>query len=135
MKVEIDINLIDKLVARGRIVRDLFGLAKLSVGSPEETAIRDLLIVVRELKVVADASREQDDSDDEKQSDADKAAKQCDRILDLCDELPSRAEEFGESVREKVQSIRDCITQNGHVTDAQQEALDNMEAGVERWLR
>lgn len=62
------------------------------------------------------------------------ACEQCDRIIELCGDLPDEAEEFSESVVEKCKSMRDWIEENGRVTDRQQEALDNMEAGANRWL-
>ena len=112
MKLEIDITLIERLVA----------------------ATNDLIAVVRELKCLAVAAREKADAKDEKRESANSASEQCDRILDLCEQLPSRAEDFGVSIIEKIESIREWITTHDHVTDAQQEALDNMEAGVEKWL-
>lgn len=60
---------------------------------------------------------------------------QCDRILALCDDVPERGEEFAESVRGKVESIRDWIEEHGEATEAQQQALDNMEEAVGRWIK
>ena len=65
----------------------------------------------------------------------DEVLEQCDNILASCDEIPEEGEEFTLSVSEKVESIRDWCKAHGGVTEAQQQALDNMEAGVDRWLR
>ena len=60
---------------------------------------------------------------------------QCQEIQDLCEQVPERGEDFAASVMEKVQSIADWIEANESVTADQAEALDNMQAGVERWIR
>lgn len=62
------------------------------------------------------------------------AVKQCDRIIDKCDEIPFEGADFAESIRGKVESIRKWIEQHGRVTPKQQDALDNMESGADRWL-
>lgn len=62
------------------------------------------------------------------------AIEQCEAILLSVDDLPERAEDFGISIAEKVNDIKAWIEKNEHVTEAQQEALDNMESGVARWL-
>lgn len=63
------------------------------------------------------------------------AVKQCREIIELCGELPTDGEDFGESVREKVSGMLVWIETNHHVTTAMQSALDNMQHGLERWLR
>tara|TARA_Y100000310_G_scaffold117187_1_gene115936 strand:- start:534 stop:1004 length:471 start_codon:yes stop_codon:yes gene_type:complete len=65
---------------------------------------------------------------------AEDAYNQCDSILSLIDDIPEAGWDFGDSVKEKVDGIQSTIVLNNWVTDAQQEALDNMQAGVERWL-
>jgi hypothetical protein len=56
-----------------------------------------------------------------------------DDLLGRLDDLPDRAEDFAESVREKLTSIRGwCVAENA-CTDRQQQAVDNMAGGVERW--
>jgi len=44
------------------------------------------------------------------------------------------AEDFGASVEEKAASMLEYLEEHGYLTDAQQEAIGNMEAGVDRWL-
>ena len=66
--------------------------------------------------------------------DWEEACEQCERIIEKCDEMPSRAEDFTESVREKVQGIWGTIEVSEEVTENQQNALDNMEAGLDKWL-
>lgn len=62
------------------------------------------------------------------------AIDQCNEILSDITELPDRAYDFGSSVEAKVVEIREWIEENMHVTPAQQEALDSMQGGVQRWL-
>jgi hypothetical protein len=66
---------------------------------------------------------------------AEEAIEQCNEICELCEEVPERGEDFAISVYEKVKDIRDTIEKTNHVTDAQQQALDNMQAGVKAWIR
>ena len=58
----------------------------------------------------------------------------CNELIDLCDEVPERGEEFASSVQEKAESIAATIEAREHVTERQTQAIDNMMAGVERWL-
>lgn len=62
------------------------------------------------------------------------ALEQCDLIISLCDDLPERADDFRDSIESKVGDIALWLEENERVTEAQLEALDNMEAGVRRWL-
>lgn len=55
-------------------------------------------------------------------------------IMDQIDDLPDQAQDFGGSVRETLQSIYDWIEENEHVTEAQEEAVDNISNGVSRWF-
>lgn len=55
----------------------------------------------------------------------------------LCDldDLPSRASGFADSVREKTEGMVAWAQSEEHVTERMREALDNMAAGVARWMR
>lgn len=58
----------------------------------------------------------------------------CEQILDLTDDIPEAGQSFADSVREKTEGIQYWIEENEHCTEAQGSALENMLAGVERWL-
>jgi hypothetical protein len=58
----------------------------------------------------------------------------CSEILGLLDDLPDRAEDFAASVEEKVQSMQEWIEEHGDCTANMGTALENMHAGVLRWL-
>lgn len=60
---------------------------------------------------------------------------QCEVIVEMIEDLPPAGWDFGESVAEKVHGIAETIEETGLVTDGQQNALDNMEAGIEAWMR
>ena len=62
------------------------------------------------------------------------AIEQCERIVAMCEDLPEAGEDFGLSVSEKTSDIWKTIEATRRVTRGQQEALDNMEEGVNRWL-
>jgi hypothetical protein len=55
-------------------------------------------------------------------------------ILDDLEELPERAEDFAASVEEKVRDILATIELGQHCTPGQWQALENLAAGVRRWL-
>ncbi len=57
---------------------------------------------------------------------------QCDRIIDAAEDVPDRCTDFALSVIEKVASIKEWAEKRGSVTEKQQQALDNMEEGIER---
>jgi len=59
---------------------------------------------------------------------------QVEAIIEMTEQLPSDGFKFGESVADKCADIGDSIERHRQVTPAQKEALDNMEAGVARWL-
>jgi len=59
----------------------------------------------------------------------------CKDLLNDIDDLPERAEDFAESVREKVESIQEFVEDAELVTARQVEALENIRAGVDKWLR
>lgn len=68
------------------------------------------------------------------------ASEQCTRILETIDELEEdgvidKAPEFFESVGEKIASMQGTIDRKQRVSEKQQEALDNMERGVNAWVR
>ena len=65
---------------------------------------------------------------------ADEAISLCDEILKKIDELPERAEDFGDSVKTKVEDMQIWIEEHNTVTAAQAKALENMNAGVYKWL-
>ena len=71
-----------------------------------------------------------------KRDHASAAIEQCHHILELLDQMSSTAWEsdFPNSVQEKVESILAWAEEKGHVTGAQQSALENMEHGVKAWL-
>lgn len=74
-----------------------------------------------------------DDSDDAVEG----AIEHAEAILKAIDELDAdvleRGYKFFESVRSSVASVRDTIRRNGRVSDKQNSALDNWEAGVHKW--
>lgn len=57
----------------------------------------------------------------------------CEDILEMLGDLPERAAEFSESVEDKVLSIMKWAEIDS-VTEAQLQALRNMQRGVEKWL-
>ena len=68
-------------------------------------------------------------------TDPERAIAQCDRIISAGEALPERSEAFADPITEKTESIKEWIEEHDQVTEKQQTALDNMEAGVERWQR
>jgi hypothetical protein len=66
------------------------------------------------------------------------AAEQCqtiyDKIEDADGDIWDKAYEFFESIQSKVKDMKESIEGSRKVTDGQKAALDNMEAGVDRWL-
>jgi len=58
-----------------------------------------------------------------------------DAAIVLSHQLPSKADDFSSSVREKLQSMREWCVENNAYTEAQQTAVDNMDAGMRRWIR
>lgn len=76
-----------------------------------------------------------DAADDQRRKwDVAAALEQCERIIEACEDLPERAEDFGMGVMEQTEGIQATIEETKRVTEKQQEALENMEAGVNRWL-
>uniref|UniRef100_A0A6M3KVP7 Uncharacterized protein n=1 Tax=viral metagenome TaxID=1070528 RepID=A0A6M3KVP7_9ZZZZ len=66
--------------------------------------------------------------------DPDEALDQATLIIARTEDLPEAGWTFGESVAEKCREISANIERHRRVTPGQQEALDNMEAGVEAWF-
>lgn len=70
----------------------------------------------------------------------DEALEQIEEILETIDEIEGdyprsfdKGEDFLEDVREKAQSMAETLENMDWVTDAQARALDNWQAGVNRW--
>ncbi len=55
-------------------------------------------------------------------------------ILERVAELPERAGDFAASVEEKLIDMAVWIEKNGAVTLSQQPAIENVDAGVAKWL-
>lgn len=54
--------------------------------------------------------------------------------LEKIDALPEQAEDFANSVQEKLQSILEWVEKNEVITDRQQDAVNNICDGIDRWL-
>jgi hypothetical protein len=67
--------------------------------------------------------------------DAESAIAQAISIMEMCEEVPSTGKEFAQSVADRTADIAANIERNMRVTPGQQDALDNMERGVQGWLR
>lgn len=68
------------------------------------------------------------------------ALDQCETILNLIDEdVPEwawdKSPDFFEKIQERVRSMSDWIEDHEHVTEKMADALDNMEAGVRKWIK
>lgn len=67
------------------------------------------------------------------------AMKTIGRIIEMCEQVSeydsTDAQDFASSVQEKAESIGKWIDEHSDVTDKQQDALDNMESGISRWIR
>ena len=57
-----------------------------------------------------------------------------DEILETLPDLPERAFDFASSVHDTLENMRDWIVENEHVTDPQVAAIENIDAGVQKWL-
>jgi hypothetical protein len=64
----------------------------------------------------------------------DEALDLAEEILTDLDDLPERAEDFKESVLEKVTGMKDWIEEHQAVTEKMATALQNIRAGVDKWL-
>ena len=58
----------------------------------------------------------------------------CNEGIKMADEVPERGEDFAASVAEKLQSISETIESRDYVTEAQDVAIENMIAGLEKWI-
>jgi hypothetical protein len=67
-------------------------------------------------------------------ADWEQALKDISEALGMIDDLPERAEDFGQSVQMKLDDMAGWIEENERVTPAQLDAIENMKAGLERWL-
>ncbi len=59
---------------------------------------------------------------------------QCSDLIAMASEISGEGCGFAESVIEKVQGISETVGRLGRVTPKQRQAVENMQAGVERWL-
>lgn len=73
-------------------------------------------------------------SDPDMQSKIDEAIELCEAIERDAADIPSNGEEFASSVIDKAGDIRASIEEKGFATDKQITALENMHAGVLRWI-
>lgn len=55
-------------------------------------------------------------------------------VLGLCEDVPEAGQEYAESVYDTVSSIMETISSKERVTDRQIMALENMKAGLVRWI-
>lgn len=67
--------------------------------------------------------------------DYEEALEFADDLLRDLEELPERAEEFRDGVQEKVEGMREWMMEHEAVTDKMVTALENMRAGVDKWLK
>jgi hypothetical protein len=58
----------------------------------------------------------------------------CEEIFDLIMDVPDAGIEFAEGVKDRTKGIQSWIEEHKHCTDKQLEALQNMKAGLERWV-
>lgn len=66
--------------------------------------------------------------------DFEEAIEYAEEILSDLDNLPERAADFAESVREKVEGMKDWMEEHQTVTEKMVTALENIRAGVDKWL-
>jgi uncharacterized protein YfkK (UPF0435 family) len=67
-------------------------------------------------------------------TDWEQALEEISEALEMVDGLPEKAEDFGHSVQEKLENMACWIEEHESVTPAQLSAIENMKAGLERWL-
>ena len=68
------------------------------------------------------------------------AIAQCEALIDMIDDdVPDKAKdkagEFFDDVRDKVVSMSETLTATGRCSEKQQQALDNWQAAVSKWIR
>ena len=54
--------------------------------------------------------------------------------LGQLEELPERAEDFAHDAQDFFLGVRETIERTSHVTDRQEEAIENTLAGIAAWL-
>lgn len=101
--------------------------------SPADTAIRwhQELTHIRNMRV----QRTMAEGVQKKQPEWRTRIDQCEAVIARLDELPERAEDFAEGVRETLEGIVIGIRERREVTAAQCVAIDNIERGVEKWIK
>ena len=57
-----------------------------------------------------------------------------DEMLRDAADIPERGEDFAAGVTDTLEDMRAWIEENEHVTEKQQQAIENMQAAVGRWL-
>ena len=67
-------------------------------------------------------------------NDPDAAIEFCVELISDANDLPERAEDFAHSVVEKAESMMEWIDTESRVTEKMAGALENMRAGVDRWM-
>lgn len=55
--------------------------------------------------------------------------------MERLDELPSRAAEFRDGVEDRLRGIIAWIEREEHVTEKMADAIDNMSAAIDKWIR
>ena len=75
-----------------------------------------------------------DKAKDERDSRVREALELVESIVGGCEDIPERGSDFAASVSEKAADIGRSIEEHGTVTSNQLAALENMMAGVERWI-
>jgi len=98
-----------------------------------EGGVAFLLSLVEQLNCILPADREAAIAPAEEAA-WESAIKLCDEILDDCGEVGDAGQEFAASVMETTASIRGGVLRSKRVSLAQQDALQNMHAGILRWL-
>lgn len=58
-----------------------------------------------------------------------------DEALELVERMPERGQEYAESAAENLNGIADTIERKNEVTPGQLAAIENIKAGLERWVR
>lgn len=56
-------------------------------------------------------------------------------LIDETESIPERGRDFAESVRGKLYEMKEWAEENSHVTEKMTTALENMQGGVQKWLR
>lgn len=59
---------------------------------------------------------------------------QIDEILERAEELPEVAQEFQEGVVDRLKGIQNWMIENKHITPKMEQAIENIELGIEKWF-